>query len=51
MYPKDGDADPLAALTFSDAKYSLGEPDIVLSVPPQTIPATGVIDYRLFLWN
>ena len=44
--PKDGDADPLAALTFSDAKYSLGEPDIVLSVPPQTIPATGVIDYR-----
>ena len=44
--PKDGAADPLAALTFSDAKYSLGEPDIVLSVPPQTIPATGVIDYR-----
>jgi hypothetical protein len=44
--PKDGAADPLAALTFSNAKYSLGEPDIVLSVPPQTIPATGVIDYR-----
>ena len=44
--PKDGTADPLAGLTFSDAKYSLGEPDIVLSVPPQTIPATGVIDYR-----
>lgn len=44
--PKDGTSDPLQALTFNDPKFTLGEPDIVLDVPPQTIPATGVIDYR-----
>ncbi len=44
--PQDGAADPLQALTFNDPKFALGEPDIVLDVPPQKIPATGVIDYR-----
>ena len=43
---KDDAADPLAALTFNDPKFSLGEPDIVLDVPAQAIPATGIIDYR-----
>ncbi len=38
--------DPLAALTFDNPRYTLGEPDMILKVPPQTIPATGVIDYR-----
>ena len=44
--PRDGKTDPLQALVFDDPKFSLGEPDIVLDVPPQKIPATGVIDYR-----
>jgi len=44
--PGDDQADPLKALTFSDATFSMGEPDIVLKVPAQKIPATGVIDYR-----
>jgi hypothetical protein len=44
--PIDGDEDPLAAMTFEDPRYTLGEPDIVLNVPAQTIPATGIIDYR-----
>lgn len=44
--PKDGDTDPLTELTFSNPKFTLGEPDIVLNVPAQEIPATGVIDYR-----
>jgi len=46
--PFDGevDADPLAALTFNDPKYALGEPDMIVSVPPQSIPATGIVDYR-----
>lgn len=44
--PQDGDADPLAALTFANPKFSLGEPDLVYKVPAQAIPATGVIDYR-----
>lgn len=44
--PVDGETDPLAALTFEDPKFSLGEPDLVFKVPAQTIPATGIIDYR-----
>ncbi len=41
----DGDADPLAALVWPESKWSLGEPDMIVKVPPQTIPATGVVDY------
>jgi hypothetical protein len=44
--PIDGDEDPLAAMTFEDPRYTLGEPDVILKVPAQTIPATGTIDYR-----
>jgi peroxiredoxin len=44
--PGDDGPDPLEALAFSDATFSMGEPDIVLTVPAQDIPATGVIDYR-----
>jgi hypothetical protein len=45
--PKDNnDADPLAEMTFEDPRYTLGEPDIILKVPAQTIPATGIVDYR-----
>lgn len=42
----EGEADPLAALEFDPSPFTLGEPDLVFDVPPQTIPATGVIDYR-----
>jgi len=41
----DSDNDPLTALVWPDTKWSLGEPDLVVKVPPQTIPATGVVDY------
>ncbi|MDX1734467.1 MAG: redoxin domain-containing protein, partial [Halioglobus sp.] len=41
-----GEDDPLTRLTFDNPRFTLGEPDIVLQVPPQTIPATGLIDYR-----
>lgn len=44
--PVDGDTDPLTELTFDDPKFSLGEPDMVFKVAAQSIPATGVIDYR-----
>ncbi len=43
--PVDGDFDPLTALEWPDSKWSLGEPDLIVKVPPQTIPATGVVDY------
>ena len=42
----EGAADPLAALTFDNPKFTLGEPDMTFKVPAQSIPATGVIDYR-----
>ncbi len=41
-----GQTDPLTQLTFSTARFSLGEPDMTFKVPAQEIPATGVIDYR-----
>jgi peroxiredoxin len=42
----EGGEDPLTALTFDDPKYSLGVPDMTFTVPAQTIPATGLVDYR-----
>ena len=44
--PVDGEHDPLTELTFSNSKFTLGEPDLIYTVPPQAIPATGVVDYR-----
>jgi hypothetical protein len=44
--PIDGAQDPLTTLAFNDPKYSLGEPDMIIKVPAQSIPATGIIDYR-----
>ncbi len=43
---EDGAEDPLAGLTFDNPKWTLGEPDIVLKVPAQSLPATGLVDYR-----
>lgn len=42
---EDG-ADPLAQLRPVLAKWNYGEPDIIIPVPEQQIPATGVQDYR-----
>ncbi len=41
----EGSDDPLTALVWPEGKWSLGEPDLIVKVPPQTIPATGVVDY------
>jgi hypothetical protein len=43
---RTSDQDPLSELTFDKAEFTIGEPDIVLDVTPQNIPATGVVDYR-----
>lgn len=43
--PKAGEADPLAALTWPESEWAFGEPDLIINVPPQEIPATGVLDY------
>ena len=45
---KDGETDPLAALVWPDSKWRSEpgtEPDLIVKIPPQQIPATGVIEY------
>ncbi len=45
--PKDGELDPLTELTWSTSKWSLSDtPDLVIKVPSQQVPATGVLEYR-----
>lgn len=43
--PFDGPEDPLAQLSWPQTEWAFGEPDLIVNVPPQTIPATGVLDY------
>jgi hypothetical protein len=43
--PKDDGVDPLTQLKWPATKWALGEPDLIVKVPPQKIPATGVLDY------
>jgi peroxiredoxin/mono/diheme cytochrome c family protein len=38
--------DPLAELRTQPVKWLNGEPDIIVAIPEQQIPATGVQDYR-----
>ncbi|MEQ8955818.1 MAG: redoxin domain-containing protein, partial [Gammaproteobacteria bacterium] len=44
--PVDGSSDPLAALSWPTSKWAFGEPDYIIKIPSQQIPATGVLDYR-----
>ncbi|MFT6296528.1 MAG: mono/diheme cytochrome c family protein [Glaciecola sp.] len=37
--------DPLAALIWPESKWERGEPDFIVAVPPQSIPATGIVEY------
>ena len=39
--PKDGDTDLLSELTWSQSKWAMGEPDLVIDIPATTVPATG----------
>ncbi|MCY4181629.1 MAG: redoxin domain-containing protein [Gammaproteobacteria bacterium] len=41
-----GGEDPLPGLQPEQVKWSHGEPDLVLPIPAQQIPATGIQDYR-----
>lgn len=44
--PKDeSEPDPLAELSWPETEWAFGEPDLVIDVPPQEIPAEGVLDY------
>ena len=43
--PMDGDTDPLVGLVWPDTKWALGEPDLIVAIPPTAIPATGIVPY------
>ena len=43
--PRGEGPDPLAELDREWPEWSLGEPDLVIDIPPYEVPATGVVDY------
>ena len=43
--PKDGDVDPLAQIEWPETQWAFGEPDLIIPIPAQEIPATGVLEY------
>ena len=46
--PKDGDIDPLAQLQWPDSRWRASpgrDPDVIVQIPAQYIPPTGVVDY------
>lgn len=42
--PQEGD--PLTALTWPESVWAFGEPDLIIDIPAQHVPATGVLEYR-----
>lgn len=45
--PRDGDIDPLSEpLSIAD-EWPLGNPDLIIEVPEEQLPATGLVDFRL----
>ena len=43
--PRDGTTDLLAQLSWPESEWAFGEPGLIIDIPPQEIPATGVLDY------
>jgi mono/diheme cytochrome c family protein len=41
--PVEGDKDPLTETTYSTSEWVHGEPDMIIEVPPQEIPAVGTM--------
>lgn len=44
--PRDGESDPLLVPPITQSDWALGEPDLVIEIPAQEIPAEGVLDYK-----
>ncbi|MBQ12934.1 MAG: redoxin domain-containing protein [Gammaproteobacteria bacterium] len=40
------ETDPLTTAELATSSWMNGEPDIIVPIPPQAIPATGVVEYR-----
>jgi len=44
--PRGDGPDPLAVKREPPADWPLGEPDLIIDIPPYDVPATGVVDYQ-----
>jgi hypothetical protein len=44
--PRGDGPDPLAGREAANARWTLGEPDVVLDIGEQLVPAEGILDYR-----
>jgi len=44
--PRGAGADPLTKVKFQAAEWPLGKPDVIVSVPPAKVPASGVLEYQ-----
>lgn len=44
--PRGEGEDPLAKIDFKAPDWPLGKPDVIVEIPPFTIPAQGVLDYQ-----
>lgn len=44
---RGGDADPLTQPEPEPPDWALGEPDLIVAVPPEKVPATGMVDFKL----
>lgn len=45
--PREGDADPLAEPRQEPPVWEEGEPDMIVDLPAQQIPATGTVDFMV----
>jgi len=43
--PRGKGEDPLAKVKFQAPDWPLGKPDVIVTIPPVKIPASGVLDY------
>lgn len=44
--PRGDGEDPLAAYQHDWPEWQMGEPDVVIDIPPFEVPATGVVEYQ-----
>ena len=44
--PRGEGRDLLAEYKYAGTEWVLGEPDLILEIPPTDVPATGVVDYQ-----
>ena len=44
--PRGDGPDPLVEFEHNWPTWALGEPDLVIDIPPTEVPATGVVDYQ-----